>query len=251
MHNNNNKHHLQPQHCLSPPPLSQMSTAEYVGEMVNGIRSGKGKLVWKDRSFYEGDFHNGLRHGFGLYQLAAPIRGSKDKPGKPARSYEGEWANGQRHGKGKEIWPDGDVLVGVFKRDKPHGQCTLVTRSGRYEGQFLDGVRSGPGVFEWHNGGLYDGEWQSNRMWGTGKFVSADNRIYEGEWKNGVREGTGAEITNEERYDGEWLNGKKHGEGQIRWPNGRWRGGLWKNGDHVKWTTTERIGGKRKASPKK
>jgi hypothetical protein len=106
-------------------------------------------------------------------------------------------------------------------------------------------------VFEWHNGGLYDGEWQSNRMWGTGKFVSADNRIYEGEWKNGVREGTGAEITNEERYDGEWLNGKKHGEGQIRWPNGRWRGGLWKNGDHVKWTTTERIGGKRKASPKK
>ena len=73
----------------------------------------------------------------------------------------------------------------------------------------------------------------------------------EGEWKNGVREGTGAEITNEERYDGEWLNGKRHGEGQIRWPNGRWRGGLWKNGDHVKWTTTERIGGKRKASPKK
>ena len=57
--------------------------------------------------------------------------------------------------------------------------------------------------------------------------------------------------TNDERYDGEWKEGKRNGEGQIRWPNGRWRGGLWKNGDHVKWTTTERIGGKRKPTMQK
>jgi hypothetical protein len=228
-----------------------MGTAEYIGSMEDGIRSGKGKLTWKDGSFYEGEFHNGLRHGFGLYQLAPPIRSTKEKKGMQARSYEGEWRNGQRYGKGKEIWPNGDILVGSFKYGKAHGMCTLVTRSGRYEGQFMDGMRSGQGSFEWHNGAIYEGEWALNRMSGFGKYVSSDNRIYEGEWVNGVREGTGAEITNEERYDGEWKDGKRNGEGQIRWPNGRWRGGLWKNGDFIKWTTTERIGGKRKSSPNK
>ena len=228
-----------------------MASAEYKGTMQDGIRAGKGKLTWADGSFYEGEFANGLRHGFGLYQLAPPVRATKTVSGVSARSYEGEWSNGQKHGRGKEIWPDGDTIVGQFRQGHAHGMCTMVTRSGRYEGMFSEGVRCGKGTFEWHNGSLYEGEWKENRMWGEGKFVSSDNRIYEGSWVQGVREGQGAEITNEERYDGEWKDGKKNGEGQIRWPNGRWRGGIWKNGDHVKWTTTERIGGKRKASPKK
>ena len=46
-----------------------MSQAKYKGSMVDGIREGKGKLTWPGKSFYEGGFHAGLRHGFGLYQL--------------------------------------------------------------------------------------------------------------------------------------------------------------------------------------
>ena len=154
-----------------------------------------------------------------------------------------------RHGRGRG-WPNGDILEGNFRHGKASGPCTLITRSGRFEGQFVEGVRCGKGTFEWHNGATYEGEWKNNRMWGKGKFVSHDNRIYDGDWVNGVKEGEGAEITNEDRYDGSWVDGKKHGEGTLRWPNGRWRGGEWKNGKHVKWTTTERIGGRRKTNAK-
>ena len=45
--------------------------------MQDGIRAGKGKLTWADGSFYEGEFANGLHHGFGLYQLAPPVRATK------------------------------------------------------------------------------------------------------------------------------------------------------------------------------
>ena len=225
-----------------------MSRAKFDGSTKDGIREGKGKPTWPGQTFYEGDFHAGLRHGFGLYQLAAPVRATKENPGNPGRSYEGEWRNGMRHGRGREVWPNGDTLVGSFRHGKASGPGTLVTRSGRYEGQFVEGMRSGRGSFEWHSGATYEGEWKENRMWGRGKFVSADNRIYDGAWVKGVKEGTGAEITNDDRYDGEWVAGKKHGEGTLRWPNGRWRGGEWKNGERLRWTTTERIGGRRKSS---
>ena len=37
--------------------------AKYKGETQEGIREGKGKLTWPGNNYYEGEFHNGLRHG--------------------------------------------------------------------------------------------------------------------------------------------------------------------------------------------
>ena len=40
--------------------------ARYVGQVVNGIREGKGILYFKDGDRYEGDFKNGKREGRGI-----------------------------------------------------------------------------------------------------------------------------------------------------------------------------------------
>lgn len=41
---------------------------EYGGETKGGVREGKGQLVWSNGDTYQGDFHNGLRHGQGVQQ---------------------------------------------------------------------------------------------------------------------------------------------------------------------------------------
>ncbi len=65
----------------------------------------------------------------------------------------------------------------------------LVTRRGRYEGFFEDGLKSGRGVMEWFSGGLYLGTWQAGLMHGTGKFTSVDGKCYEVRLRGGARVG--------------------------------------------------------------
>jgi hypothetical protein len=45
--------------------------------------------------------------------------------------YEGLWVDGEPHGKGKSIFPDGRVYVGVHKRGRFEGEGTLKDSSGR------------------------------------------------------------------------------------------------------------------------
>ena len=69
--------------------------------------SGKGKFLNPDGSYYEGDFVDGKKCGFGKYVWG------KDK------YYEGEWENNKQNGKGiyfdknkvlKGIWHDGKFM---------------------------------------------------------------------------------------------------------------------------------------------
>ena len=206
-----------------------MARAKYEGPMKDGIREGDGTLTWPGRTFYKGGFHAGLRHGYGHYQLAEPIRATKDRPGNPGRSYTGSWRNGQRHGQGKEVWPNGDVLEGHFRNGKASGPGTLITRSGSYEGQFLDGMRCGKGTFEWHNGAVYEGEWKNGIRNGHGSLCSPEGRKYEGEWKNGDMDGQGTfTVPGGMNYVGEFKQGKNHGLGTLTFADGRKRIGIFK-----------------------
>lgn len=49
---------------------------------------GRGAYTWPDGSSYEGEVHNGIRHGLGTYRCGS----------KPV-SYIGQWNQGKRHGK--------------------------------------------------------------------------------------------------------------------------------------------------------
>lgn len=51
--------------------------------------NGKGRIQWKDDTWYEGDFVGNLRHGRGLYVDS-----------RQQRSYAGGWHCGTKHGEG-------------------------------------------------------------------------------------------------------------------------------------------------------
>ena len=66
----------------------------YEGDYVDGMKKGKGKFIWADKSTYEGEFNNNNIHGFGTYHW------SDD------RTYTGEWINNKMNGQGKFRWGD-------------------------------------------------------------------------------------------------------------------------------------------------
>jgi len=127
---------------------------------------------------------------------------------------------------------------------------------GRYEGDFLYGMRHGKGTHEFR-GEVYDGEWKWDQRhgWGTlttrdggqikgnwqnGKphgFVSivdaAGKLVYEGEFKNGKRDGLGQQVfENGEVYTGGWKEGKLHDRGKYYWPGGTMYQGMWNEGQY-------------------
>lgn len=79
-----------------------------------------------------------------------------------------------------------------------------------YEGDFIDGIRSGTGIYRYNKSGhRYEGGWEENVKSGIGK------QIY-----NGVGE-----------YHGYWENGRRHGEGRFTYKNGDVYSGWWKYGE--------------------
>ena len=62
--------------------------SRYIGQVVNGIREGKGIYYWNDGDRYEGDFRNGKKEGKGIYYYNDGDR------------YEGDFRNGKKEGKG-------------------------------------------------------------------------------------------------------------------------------------------------------
>ena len=63
------------------------NSSEYIGQVLNGLRNGTGRLIYKS-----------------------------------GRRYEGQWDSDQRHGQGKEIYANGDSYVGNFAHGKADGK---------------------------------------------------------------------------------------------------------------------------------
>jgi len=127
---------------------------------------------------------------------------------------------------------------------------------GRYEGEFLYGIRHGKGVHEFA-GEVYDGEWKwDNRHgWGTlslpdgtqikgewqhGKphgfasiVTSKGGILYEGEFRAGKRHGLGRQLFESgDMYDGGWVDGRLHDRGVYYFTNGDKLYGIWKQGQY-------------------
>ncbi|KAG1694159.1 hypothetical protein DVH05_021815 [Phytophthora capsici] len=93
----------------------------YDGEWENDCQEGFGRHVWllnplnaksgtannpHDKNWYEGEFHEGLRHGRGVFFYANGAR------------YEGEWKANVKEGYGMFFYEDGRVFVGLFRQDR-------------------------------------------------------------------------------------------------------------------------------------
>ena len=100
------------------------------------MKSGFGKFIWADGTYYEGNFENDLLSGGGSLQW------------RDGRSYDGEWLNNKMHGRGTFTWPGGKSYVGEYRNDKKEGH----------------------GTYYWNEEKYYSGQWNNNKQHGEGIF---------------------------------------------------------------------------------
>lgn len=172
----------------------------YVGDVVDGQRTGRGRYTWVNGDRYEGDFVGGELHGRGTFSWA------------DGRVYEGAYDMGRRTGLGTFTWPGGDV----------------------YEGEFIDGVRTGEGEYRWQDGSSYRGEFVAGRRQGLGTFRWPDGARYTGEYADDVREGWGEyKWPDGSRYVGGYQGDRRSGQGTLIASDGTlYRGGFLDNQEH-------------------
>ena len=90
----------------------------YVGQILNGLREGKGIKYWNDGARYEGDWKNDKREGKGIFYW------------KNGDIYEGDWRNDKIYGKGIYYYNNGDREMGDYYDGKPIGMHVKLTKNG-------------------------------------------------------------------------------------------------------------------------
>ncbi|KRX01536.1 hypothetical protein PPERSA_01439 [Pseudocohnilembus persalinus] len=75
----------------------------YTGQMINGLRNGKGITIWDDGIQQLGNFENDLLHGYG------EIHSTTND------NYKGEFKYGEFNGHGVLQYKNGDIYIGDFK----------------------------------------------------------------------------------------------------------------------------------------
>nr|WP_242055484.1 MULTISPECIES: hypothetical protein [Nostocales] len=113
----------------SLPPLPEKPDKEfdegtkfYGSFDQNKKLSGKGILLFKNGSRYDGKFKNGKYDGCGIYSYLIENTSY--------RYYIGQYVNGNRNGLGRLKWKNGDEYRGNFKDDKCEGNGVFKSANG-------------------------------------------------------------------------------------------------------------------------
>jgi len=178
----NGKYHGQGTFCWT-------NGTKYVGLFADGMCHGEGILYYNDGTSEKVIYDNG-----NVVNKSPNIRRENYNDGS---WYEGEFKNGTRHGYGIYRWPDGGVYEGEFLNGNRHGHGIHKYANGNsYDGQYKDGLFHGKGTYYWANGDRYIGNWAKGAMHGTGvitysggrkEFVTCENGKYISRRKIGRR----------------------------------------------------------------
>ncbi len=130
---------------------------KYEGEFKDDIINGFGKYTYSDGSYFEGNFVNGVKQGYGKFVVV--------KDGVPTgEEFSGQYVNDMLNGQGEYVSADGSYsYVGNFVNDVQNGsgKCTYAN-GDTYIGNFLNNQRHGYGVYTWVNGESYAGNFINN-----------------------------------------------------------------------------------------
>ncbi|XP_074074791.1 MORN repeat-containing protein 1 isoform X2 [Macrotis lagotis] len=178
--------------------LYQNTFFRYEGEWKDGKKHGHGKLLFKDGSYYEGEFVDGEIIGKGQRYWSSS-----------GNTYSGEFFLGELQGHGIMMYKDGGKYEGEFSHGAREGHGTLIDKNGQfYQGSFHENKKHGVGQMTFNNGDTYDGDWVRDRQQGRGLLRAADGSRYQGQWRNGIFNGQGLMIhCSGIIYDGLWING--------------------------------------------
>lgn len=124
---------------------------KYEGEIKDELPNGKGKMVFHDKDWGEGEFKDGIQVGSGRFYSNCC-----------ESLFEGEFKDGHKSGKGTETFQNGD----------------------KYQGEFKEGQFSGKGAMHFANGDIYEGQFDKGVYHGHGKLVTKEATI-ESEWTHG------------------------------------------------------------------
>ena len=152
----------------------KLDIGRYVGQVVNGLREGKGIEYYLDGERYEGDFRNNIREGKGIYYFnKEPFKGDR---------YEGDYRNGKREGKGIYYYHSGDRYEGDYRNNQPEGKGIYYFnkepfKGDRYEGDFRNGIQEGKGIYYYHNGDREMGDYYNGNPIGKHVMLSRNGEV--------------------------------------------------------------------------
>ncbi len=175
---------------------------KYEGDLVNGLRQGKGTCTYRNGNVYVGQWKGDRFDGYGVLTF------------KSGEVLTGSWIDGFLTGYNCEgSWPDGSS----------------------YKGNMVNGFHHGLGAIILANGNKYTGHFNSDKMDGYGVFTYKDGTVCTGDWEGGLN---GKDITIKYTdgglYEGSIVNGLREGWGTYTWPTGKKYEGNWKGGNQVK-----------------
>ncbi|CAI2359156.1 unnamed protein product [Moneuplotes crassus] len=239
---------MEPTPETEPPKITKIiyENAEYIGEVKNGKRHGKGKITFSDGREYEGLWEDDLRIGYGVkkylngdHYVGSFSMGKAHGKGiytwQNSDIYDGEWKNGVKEGNGMWKGINNESYIGEWKNSKADGYGVQVWASGdRYEGEWTQGLRNGNGTMIFANGDMYIGDHVKGKMHGEGQYIWRNGSIYIGQFKNGFKHGKGKwkkDKNDQEcnQYDGEYENDVKNGFGGYKWKSGNEYKGRYKD----------------------
>jgi serine/threonine protein kinase len=150
--------------------------SSYVGQVVDGKRSGLGVLVYQDNDRQAGEWKDNVLNGRGTEHLSdGPV-------------YEGQWSNGVPAGLGVRDKPGSERAEGNFFAGRLEGLGTrrvltepTVTQSGEFKADVLDGL----GVETLANGERYEGTFRNGKRNGYGQVIGPDERARASRWEDG------------------------------------------------------------------
>jgi len=138
----------------------------YVGQVVNGLREGKGICYWEDGDRYEGDYRNDNKEGKGIYYANNGDR------------YEGDFRNDKKEGKGIEYYNNGDRYEGDWRNGKKEGKGIYYYHNGvRYEGDYRNDKREGKGIYYYNNGDREMGDYYNGKEIGKHVTLTRDGEV--------------------------------------------------------------------------
>ena len=100
---------------INKQDIKYTNGSRYIGQVVNGLREGKGIYYYNDGERYEGDWK---KEGKGIYYF------------KNGNRFEGEFKNNNLEGKGIYYYYNGDREIGDWKDGKKIGKHVIFTENG-------------------------------------------------------------------------------------------------------------------------
>ena len=180
------------------------SAASYEGAFAEGKRNGKGTMHYRDGSVYTGEWLNDKKDGQGVLVY------------KNGDRWEGEWENDkEQNGFGTIQKKNDEVYYGSVENGLYHGKGKLTyekrSRIDFYEGDWVNGKKTGSGIMQFRNEESYEGEWLDDQYHGYGVFRYKENNSFI------------------EKYEGQWVNSQKSGHGVLTYLGGSYFEGQWEN----------------------